>query len=65
MDSGRRIDYEHKLAQALQEMREQHDVQVKMYKDELEETYHAKVLIFTLAYNKILIVALQKLCLNN
>ncbi|CAI5787055.1 laminlamin-B1 [Podarcis lilfordi] len=43
VDSGRRIDYEHKLAQALQEMREQHDVQVKMYKEELEETYHAKL----------------------
>ncbi|XP_042309658.1 lamin-B1 [Sceloporus undulatus] len=43
VDSGRQIEYEHKLAQALQEMREQHDAQVKLYKEELEETYHAKL----------------------
>lgn len=43
MDSGRLIEYEYKLTQALKEMREQHDAQVKLYKEELEETYHAKV----------------------
>lgn len=43
MDSGRQIEYEHKLAQALHEIREQHDAQVKLYKEELEQTYHAKV----------------------
>lgn len=43
VDSGRQIEYEYKLAQALHEMREQHDAQVKMYKEELEQTYHAKV----------------------
>lgn len=43
MDSGRQIEYEYKLAQALHEMREQHDAQVKLYKEELEQTYHAKV----------------------
>ncbi|XP_053148206.1 lamin-B1 isoform X1 [Hemicordylus capensis] len=43
VDSGRQIEYEHKLAQALQEMRELHDTQVKLYKEELEETYHAKL----------------------
>lgn len=43
VDSGRQIEYEHKLAQALHEMREQHDAQVKLYKEELEETYSAKL----------------------
>lgn len=43
VDSGRQIEYEYKLAQALHEMREQHDAQVKLYKEELEQTYHAKV----------------------
>ncbi|KAK1345013.1 hypothetical protein QTO34_013717 [Cnephaeus nilssonii] len=43
VDSGRQIEYEYKLAQALHEMREQHDAQVKMYKEELEQTYHAKL----------------------
>lgn len=54
MDTGRQIDYEHKLAQALQEMREQHDAQVKMYKEELEETYHAKVLM--LAHQNLIVM---------
>lgn len=40
------IEYEYKLSQALKEMREQHDAQVKLYKEELEETYHAKVPTF-------------------
>ncbi|NXP39980.1 LMNB1 protein, partial [Leiothrix lutea] len=43
VDSGRQIEYEHKLAQALHEIREQHDAQVKLYKEELEETYHSKL----------------------
>ncbi|XP_075788036.1 lamin-B1 [Pelodiscus sinensis] len=43
VDSGRQIEYEHKLAQALHEMRQQHDAQVKIYKEELEQTYHAKL----------------------
>ncbi|XP_069736283.1 lamin-B1 isoform X1 [Phaenicophaeus curvirostris] len=43
VDSGRQIEYEHKLAQALREIREQHDAQVKLYKEELEQTYHAKL----------------------
>lgn len=43
VDSGRQIEYEYKLAQALHEMREQHDAQVKLYKEELEQTYHTKV----------------------
>ncbi|KAM3847637.1 lamin-B1 [Vipera latastei] len=43
VDSGPQIEYEYKLAQALKEMREQQDAQVKLYKEELEETYHAKL----------------------
>ncbi|XP_072715889.1 lamin-B1 [Ciconia boyciana] len=43
VDSGRQIEYEHKLAQALHEIREQHDAQVKLYKQELNQTYHAKL----------------------
>ncbi|KAJ8777439.1 hypothetical protein J1605_014822 [Eschrichtius robustus] len=43
VDSGRQIEYEYKLAQALHEMREQHDAQVKLYKEELEQTYHTKL----------------------
>jgi lamin B len=36
VDSGRQVEYEYKLAQALHEMREQHDAQVRLYKEELE-----------------------------
>ncbi|NWS47015.1 LMNB1 protein, partial [Probosciger aterrimus] len=43
VDSGRQIEYEHKLAQALSEIRLEHDAQVKLYKEELEQTYYAKV----------------------
>nr|XP_012303545.1 lamin-B1 [Aotus nancymaae] len=43
VDSGRQIEYEYKLAQALHEMREQHDAQVRLYKEELEQTYHTKL----------------------
>ncbi|XP_072215349.1 lamin-B1 [Excalfactoria chinensis] len=43
VDSGRQIEYEHKLSQALKEIREQHDAQVKLYKEELEQTYSSKL----------------------
>ncbi|XP_077318289.1 lamin-B1 [Lithobates pipiens] len=43
VDSGRVVDYEHRLAQALAEMRAQHEEQVKIYKEELEHTYQAKL----------------------
>ncbi|KAM6187211.1 lamin-B1 [Sarcoramphus papa] len=43
VDSGHQIAYEHKLAQALNEIREQHDAQVKLYREELEQTYHTKL----------------------
>ncbi|XP_072261305.1 lamin-B2 [Pyxicephalus adspersus] len=43
VDRGNRYDYESKLAQALDELRKQHDEQVKLYKEELEQTYQAKL----------------------
>ncbi|NXP02502.1 LMNB1 protein, partial [Thinocorus orbignyianus] len=43
VDTGRQTEYEHKLTQALREIREQHDAQVKLYKEELEQSYHAKL----------------------
>uniref|UniRef100_A0A4W4G684 Lamin B1 n=1 Tax=Electrophorus electricus TaxID=8005 RepID=A0A4W4G684_ELEEL len=43
VDSGRQMEYEFKLAQALSEMRQQHDDQVKLYKEEMEQTYMAKL----------------------
>ncbi|XP_059500645.1 lamin-B1 isoform X2 [Stegostoma tigrinum] len=43
VDTGRLVEYEHKLAKALQELREQHDEQVKIYKEELEKNFHDKL----------------------
>ncbi|XP_034036207.1 lamin-B2 [Thalassophryne amazonica] len=43
VDSGARQDYEVKLAQALQDLRKQHDEQVSFYKEELEQTFQAKL----------------------
>ncbi|XP_061593395.1 lamin-B2 [Cololabis saira] len=43
VDSGVRQDYEFKLAQALQDLRKQHDEQVSLYKEELEQTFRAKL----------------------
>lgn len=43
VDSGVRQDYEFKLAQALQDLRRQHDEQVSLYKEEVEQTFQAKL----------------------
>uniref|UniRef100_A0A8C1X0N9 Lamin B1 n=1 Tax=Cyprinus carpio TaxID=7962 RepID=A0A8C1X0N9_CYPCA len=43
VDSGRQMEYEFKLAAALADMRQQHDEQVMLYKDEMEQTYMAKL----------------------
>ncbi|NXM76374.1 LMNB1 protein, partial [Serilophus lunatus] len=43
VDSGRQREYENRLTQALQEIREQHAAQMKMYKRDIEETYHSKL----------------------
>ncbi|XP_073474680.1 lamin-B3-like isoform X2 [Aquarana catesbeiana] len=43
IDSGRRIEFESKLAEALQELRQDHEQQIKEYKDQLEKTFSAKL----------------------
>lgn len=43
VDSGIQQDYEFKLAQALQDLRRQHEEQVQIYKTELQQTFKAKV----------------------
>uniref|UniRef100_A0A671NWV5 Lamin B1 n=1 Tax=Sinocyclocheilus anshuiensis TaxID=1608454 RepID=A0A671NWV5_9TELE len=43
VDSGHQVEYEFKLAAALADMRPQHDEQVQLYKDEMEQTYTAKL----------------------
>ncbi|XP_069040928.1 lamin [Lepisosteus oculatus] len=43
MDTGRQQEFESKLSEALMELRSQHEDQVKMYKEELEKTYNAKL----------------------
>ncbi|XP_012671585.1 lamin-B1 isoform X2 [Clupea harengus] len=43
VDSGRQMDYEFKLQQGLTDMRQQQEEQVKLYKDEMETTYVAKL----------------------
>uniref|UniRef100_H3BWG7 Lamin A/C n=1 Tax=Tetraodon nigroviridis TaxID=99883 RepID=H3BWG7_TETNG len=43
LDSGHQKDFESKLAEALVEMRNQHELQIQMYKDELEKTYNTKL----------------------
>ncbi|XP_038628845.1 lamin-B2 [Tachyglossus aculeatus] len=43
VDSSRQQEYEFKMSQALEDLRNQHDEQVKLYKIELEQTYQAKL----------------------
>ncbi|KAG2462614.1 LMNA protein, partial [Polypterus senegalus] len=43
IDNGRQREFESKLADALIELRTQHEDQIKLYKDELEKTYNAKL----------------------
>ncbi|KAM4037602.1 lamin-B3-like isoform 2-T2 [Anomaloglossus baeobatrachus] len=43
IDSGRRIEFESKLAEALQELRKDHEQQIKDYKEQLEKTFCAKM----------------------
>ncbi|XP_041665513.1 lamin-A-like isoform X1 [Cheilinus undulatus] len=43
LDNGHQQDFESKLAEALTEMRSQHELQIKMYKDEIEKTYNTKL----------------------
>lgn len=43
LDSGHQQEYESKLSEALTEMRTQHDLQIQLYKEEIEKTYNAKL----------------------
>ncbi|KAM3872903.1 lamin [Diretmus argenteus] len=43
MDSGRSVDFESKLSEALAELRGQHEEQVRIYKEEIEKTYNSKL----------------------
>ncbi|KAG7457923.1 hypothetical protein MATL_G00232370 [Megalops atlanticus] len=43
VDNGRQQEFESKLAEALMEMRAQHEEQIKIYKDEIEKTYTSKL----------------------
>ncbi|NWX43758.1 LMNB1 protein, partial [Steatornis caripensis] len=43
VDSGHQTEYEHKLTQALCELRKQHDAGIKRYKEELQQNYYAKL----------------------
>ncbi|XP_077128837.1 lamin-B2 isoform X2 [Ranitomeya variabilis] len=43
IDKGQKYEYESKLAQALDELRKQHDEQVGLYKEEMEHTYQEKL----------------------
>ncbi|KAI1901451.1 hypothetical protein AGOR_G00034570 [Albula goreensis] len=43
VDNGRQMDFESKLADALMEMRAQHEEQIRIYKDEIEKTYTSKL----------------------
>ncbi|KAE8617962.1 hypothetical protein XENTR_v10009238 [Xenopus tropicalis] len=43
IDSGRRIEFESKLAEALQELRRDHEQQISDYKEQLERNFSAKI----------------------
>ncbi|KAM5294895.1 lamin isoform 1-T1 [Glossophaga mutica] len=43
IDNGKQLEFESRLADALQELRAQHEEQVEQYKKELEKTYSAKL----------------------
>ncbi|CAJ1062866.1 lamin [Xyrichtys novacula] len=43
VDRGRQIDYDSKLAEALVDLRAQHEQQVRLYKEEIEKTYNSKL----------------------
>ncbi|KAL6063130.1 hypothetical protein STEG23_037782 [Scotinomys teguina] len=43
VDSSRQQEYDFKMAQALEDLRSQHDEQVRLYRLELEQSYQAKL----------------------
>uniref|UniRef100_A0A8C4TEK3 Lamin-L(III)-like n=1 Tax=Erpetoichthys calabaricus TaxID=27687 RepID=A0A8C4TEK3_ERPCA len=50
IDSGRQMEFESKIAEALQQLRREHEIHIQQYKEELEKTFNAKVsLLFVVA----------------
>ncbi|XP_003965093.2 lamin-B1 isoform X1 [Takifugu rubripes] len=43
VDSGRKQEYDYKLTEGLIQMRAQNEEQIKLYKDNLESTYHTRL----------------------
>ncbi|XP_029904010.1 lamin L3 [Myripristis murdjan] len=43
VDAGRRIEFESKLNEAMNKLRQDHDAQIQQYKEELERTFSAKL----------------------
>lgn len=43
IDSGRQLEFDSKLAEALIDLRAQHEEQVRLYKEEIEKTYNSKL----------------------
>ncbi|KAK9532972.1 hypothetical protein VZT92_010329 [Zoarces viviparus] len=43
VDSGRKVEYEYKLTQALRDMRTQNEEQIRLYKENMESTYVTKL----------------------
>lgn len=46
VESGRRREFESKLAETMQQLREDHTFQLHQYKEEMEKTFSTKVLRF-------------------
>lgn len=49
VDSGRQKEFESKLAEAMQQLRQEHDGQIQQYKEDLEKNFNAKVLALFLS----------------
>uniref|UniRef100_A0A3P8VJS0 Lamin L3 n=1 Tax=Cynoglossus semilaevis TaxID=244447 RepID=A0A3P8VJS0_CYNSE len=43
VDSGRRREFESKLAQSIQQLRQEHESQMQQYKEEIEKTFSSKL----------------------
>lgn len=43
VDSGRRREFESKLAEAMQQLRQDHESQLQQYKEEMDRTFTSKV----------------------
>lgn len=49
VDSGRQKEFESKMAEAMQQLRQDHETQIQQYREELERTFAAKVLQYSIA----------------